>query len=305
VTTPGSEASPSGSLLKSATVAVIGRPSAGKSTLVNALCGQKVSIVSPVPQTTRNRIRGILTTEKGQIVFIDTPGFHLSEKKFNLHLSDLVSRTLSDVDAALYVVDGARPFGAEEQALLDMLRRAAKPLVICLNKKDRAAEFWSILRDKLLVAFPNAPLVETSATGGQGVSEISDRLFDLAPAGDQMYPEDYYTDQQPDFRIAEIVREKAIAHTRQELPHALYVRMEDLEMRDDGATLWARGFLLVERESQMGILVGKAGEKIRAIVREAEKDLAEIFPYAVKLDMRVKVDREWRKKDQLLKYLIR
>ena len=305
MTTPGSEASLSGGLLKSATVAVIGRPSAGKSTLVNALCGQKVSIVSPVPQTTRNRIRGILTTEKGQIVFIDTPGFHLSEKKFNLHLSDLVSRTLSDVDAALYVVDGARPFGAEEQALLDMLRRAAKPLVICLNKKDRAAEFWSILRNKLLVAFPNAPLVETSATGGQGVSEISDRLFDLAPVGDQMYPEDYYTDQQPDFRIAEIVREKAIAHTRQELPHALYVRMEDLEMRDDGATLWARGFLLVERESQMGILVGKAGEKIRAIVREAEKDLAEIFPYAVKLDMRVKVDREWRKKDQLLKYLIR
>jgi GTPase len=291
--------------VKSATVAVVGRPSAGKSTLVNALCGGKVSIVSPVPQTTRNRVRGILTTPKGQIVFIDTPGFHLSERKFNLYLSNLVSRTLSEVDIGLYVVDGSRSFGAEEQALLDMLRKTAQPLVICLNKKDHAGESWLLLKEKLLEVLPRAPIVETSAVGGEGVAEIGERLFAVAPEGDQMYPEDYYTDQTPDFRISEIVREKAIAHTRQEVPHSLYVRMEDLEMRDEGATLWARGFIFVERESQMGILVGKAGEKIRAIVQEAEKELAEIFPYAVKLDMRVKVDREWRKKDPLLKKMIR
>ena len=119
-----------------------------------------------------------------------------------------------------------------------------------------------------------------------------------------MYPADYYTDQTPDFRIAEIIREKAIAHTRQEVPHALYVRMEDLEMRDDGATLWARGFILVERESQMGILVGKAGAMIRTIVQEAEAEAREIFPWDVKLDIRVKVDRDWRKRDPLLKKLI-
>ncbi len=145
-----------------------------------------------------------------------------------------------------------------------------------------------------------APRIAT----GEGVEEIRDRLFTLAPEGDAMYPPDFYTDQSPDFRISEIVREKAIALTRQEVPHSLYVRMEDLEMRDDGATLWARGFLFVERESQKGILVGKSGDKIKAVVREAERELAEIFPYAVKLDMRVKVDHEWRKKDPLLRRLI-
>jgi GTP-binding protein Era len=290
--------------VKSATVAVVGRPSAGKSTLVNRMCGGKVSIVSPVPQTTRNRVRGILTTETGQLVFIDTPGFHLSEKKFNRYLTDLVSRTLSEVEEALYIVDGSRAFGAEEQALLDILRRAAKPMVICLNKKDSAGSFRASVREKIAGAFPEAPIVEASALTGEGVEEIRDRLFALAPDGQAMYPPDFYTDQTPDFRISEIVREKAIALTRQEVPHSLYVRMEDLEMRDDGATLWARGFLLVERESQKGILVGKSGEKIKAIVREAERELAEIFPYAVKLDMRVKVDHEWRKKDPLLRKLI-
>lgn len=290
--------------MKSATVAVVGRPSAGKSTLVNRLCGGKVSIVSPVPQTTRNRVRGILTTETGQLVFIDTPGFHLSEKKLNRYLSNLVSRTLAEVDEALYLVDGSRAFGAEEQALLDVLRRTAKPAVVCLNKKDSAGGFWSSVREKIAGGLPEAPIVEASALRGEGIEEILDKLFALAPEGEQLYPPDFYTDQSPDFRIAEIVREKAIALTRQEVPHSLYVRMEDLEMRDDGATLWARGFLFVERESQKGILVGKSGEKIKTIVREAERELAEIFPYAVSLDMRVKVDHEWRKKDSLLRKLI-
>jgi len=290
--------------VKSATVAVVGRPSAGKSTLVNRLCGGKVSIVSPVPQTTRNRVRGILTTDKGQIIFIDTPGFHLSDKKFNRYLSDLVSRALSEVDEALYLVDGSRAFGREEQALIDVLRLAAKPMVICLNKKDSGDGFRASVLEKIAGAFPEAPIVQASALTGEGVEEVRDRLFALAPEGELLYPPDFYTDQSPDFRISEIVREKAIALTRQEVPHSLYVRMEDLEMRDDGATLWARGFLFVERESQKGILVGKSGDKIKTIVREAERELAEIFPYAVKLDMRVKVDHEWRKKDPLLRKLI-
>ena len=155
--------------------------------------------------------------------------------------------------------------GSSEQRnrrLSNILRQAAKPTIICLNKKDQAAGFWAEARQKAVEALPEAPVVETSAASGAGTGELIDRLFDAAPQGEQMYPADYYTDQTPDFRIAEIIREKAIAHTRQEVPHALYVRMEDLEMRDDGATLWARGFILVERESQMGILVGKAGAMI-------------------------------------------
>ncbi len=286
-------------------VAVVGRPSSGKSTLVNALCGAKVSIVSPVPQTTRNRVRGILNDPRGQIVFIDTPGFHLSQKKLNTYMTDLVSATLSEVDIVLYVVDGTRGTGDEERAIQQAVRRASRPLVTCMNKHDSPGPDWQAIRTAVEEALPGVPMLEISARTGDGLADLKELLFTSAPDGDQMYPEDYYTDQTPDFRISEIIREKAMLQTREEVPHSLYVRIEDIEMRDDGATLWARGFVCVERESQKGIVVGRAGERIKSIVHEAEQELSEIFPYAVKLDLRVKVDREWRKRDPLLKKLIR
>jgi GTP-binding protein Era len=306
--------------VKSAVVAVIGRPSSGKSTLVNALCGGKVSIVSPVPQTTRNRVRGILTTERGQIVFIDTPGFHLSEKKFNTYMTDLVSSTVAEADAVLYVVDGTRAAGDEEKALQESLRTTSRPLVVCVNKLDAAGPAWAEAVAAVRIALfagsvtgaaqgsgsgsPAGPF-EISALAGTGIDPLKDALFTLAPDGDQMYPPDYYTDQTPEFRISEIVREQATLLTREEIPHSIYVRIEDLEMQDEGETLWARGFICVERESQKGIVVGRGGEKIRTIVHEAERALNELFPYRIRLDMRVKVDREWRKRDPLLRKMIR
>ncbi len=291
--------------MKSAVVAVVGRPSAGKSTLVNALCGAKVSIVSPVPQTTRNRVRGILNAEDAQLVFIDTPGFHLSAKKINTYMTAIVSSTLEEVDIVLYVVDGSRAAGEEEKAILEAVRGAGKPAVLCLNKKDSAGETWNAAKEAACSWLPGVPFFEISALTGAGLDALRLKLIDLSPDGDQMYPPDYYTDQTPEFRISEIVREKVMVGTREEVPHAVYVRIEDLEMRDDGATLWARGFICVERESQKGIIVGRGGDKIRGIVREAEGELSEIFPWTVKLDMRVKVDREWRKRDPLLKKMIR
>ncbi|HVO38922.1 MAG TPA: GTPase Era [Spirochaetia bacterium] len=290
--------------MKAAVVAVVGRPSAGKSTLVNALCGAKVSIVSPVPQTTRNRVRGILTKDDAQIVFIDTPGFHLSEKKINRYMTDLVSSALDEVDVSLYVADGSRPWGKEEQAILEAVRRTGKPVVACLNKKDSAASEWPAVKQILREAFPGQPPLEISAKTGEGLEPLRGRLFALCPDGEQLYPPDYYTDQTPDFRVAEVLREKVFLSTREEIPHAVYVRIEDLEMRDGGTTLWARGFICVERESQKGILVGRGGEKIKGIVRDAEAELSEIFPWSVRLDIRVKVDREWRKRDPLLRKLI-
>jgi GTP-binding protein Era len=291
--------------VKSALVGIVGRPSAGKSTLMNRLCGAKVSIVSPVPQTTRNRVRGILNRPGGQLVFMDTPGFHLSEKKFNRYLTDLVSVTLRDSDIVLYLVDGTRPFGDEERALLEKLRSSAKPCIIAINKSDRKGRGWKEIRSAVTEALPGAPVHEVSALAGEGVEGLASALLAMAPEGDQLYPEEFYTDQDPPFRIAEIIREKAIAHTRAELPHALYVRLEDLEMSEGGDRLHVRGFILVERESQKGIVVGRAGDKIRAIVSEAEHELRGIFPYPVDLDLRVKVDRDWRKRDPLLKQMIR
>jgi GTP-binding protein Era len=291
--------------VRSALVGIIGRPSAGKSTLLNRLCGAKVSIVSPVPQTTRNRVRGILTRPGGQLVFMDTPGFHLSEKKLNRYLTDLVSVTLRDSDIVLYLVDGTRPFGEEEHALLLKLRSSAKPCIVALNKSDRRGRFWQEIHSKVVEALPGAAVREVSALEGAGVEDLASALLAMAPQGDQLYPAEFYTDQDPPFRIGEIIREKAIVHTRAELPHAMYVRLEDLEMSEDGERLRVRGFILVERESQKGIVVGRGGEKIHAIVREAEQELRDIFPYAVELDLRVKVDRDWRKRDPLLKRMIR
>jgi GTP-binding protein Era len=291
--------------VKSALVGIVGRPSAGKSTLMNRLCGAKISIVSPVPQTTRNRVRGILTRPGGQLVFMDTPGFHLSEKKFNRYLTDLVSVTLRDSDIVLYLVDGTRPFGDEERALLGKLRSSAKPCIIAINKKDRKGRAWKEIRSSITEGLPGAPVHEVSALEGDGVEGLASALMVMAPEGDQLYPDEFYTDQDPPFRIAEIIREKAIAHTRAELPHALYVRLEDLEMSESGDRLQVRGFILVERESQKGIVVGRGGEKIHAIVREAEQELGGIFPYEVVLDLRVKVDHDWRKRDPLLKRMIR
>jgi GTP-binding protein Era len=291
--------------VKSAVIAVVGRPSSGKSTLVNALCGGKVSIVSPVPQTTRNKVRGIVNGPQGQIVFIDTPGYHLSQKKLNTYMTNLVAAALEEVDAVLYVVDGTRAAGEEERALQEALRQAARPVVACVNKIDLPGTEWASMRAAVAAAVPAAPVLAISALQGTGLDELREALFAVSPEGDQLYPADFYTDQTPEFRVSEIVREKAINATRQEVPHALYVRVEDLEMRDDGATLWARGFICVERESQKGILVGRAGERIRSIVRDAEKELSEIFPWTVKLDMRVKVDRDWRTRDPLLRRMIR
>jgi GTP-binding protein Era len=290
--------------VKAAVIAVVGRPSSGKSTLVNTLCGGKVSIVSPVPQTTRNRIRGILTEGRGQIVFIDTPGAHRSAKKINLFMSRLVSSTLSEADAALYVVDGTRDPGDEERMIQEALRAAGRPVVACINKLDARGPAWTEARRALAASFPQTVIHDISASRGDGVEALREALFAVAPEGDLLYPEDYYTDQTPEFRISEIVREKAMLQTREEVPHSLYVRIEDVEPRENGTVLWARGFLCVERESQKAIVVGREGERIRSILREAERELSEIFPQAVRLDMRVKVDRDWRKRDPLLRKLI-
>lgn len=293
-----------GTKKKSAVVAIVGRPSAGKSTLLNSLCGQKVAITSPVPQTTRNRIRGILTTSLGQLIFIDTPGYHKSEKKFNLHLKNLVEETLQEVDLILYVIDTSRQPGEEEELIAQRVSTFQGPILSALNKIDVKPTFLEQVEMFLTLRLPKASRFRVSAMTGEGIPLLTQALFDAAPEGDLLYPEEFYTDQDPDFRIAEIIREKAVWETRQEVPHSLYVEIADMEKRDNGS-LWVRAFLVVERESQKGILIGKGGSKIKTIRLAAEQELAEIFPYPVHLDLRVKVDPKWRQNDTLLTKLFR
>ncbi|MDR0710089.1 MAG: GTPase Era [Spirochaetaceae bacterium] len=292
---------------KAAFVAVVGRPSAGKSTLVNTLCGEKVAIVSSVPQTTRNAIRGIVNRAEGQLVFVDTPGQHLSERKLNRKLAGVAGRVQAEADLVLYVLDAARTPGAEEEAVAARLKGGESRTVAAINKIDsntadrKAAE--EFLREKLPGLEQNR-CFPVSALRNEGTEPLLECLFDLAGTGDPFYPEEYYTDQDPAFRIAEIIREKAINHLRQELPHSLYVEVADTELRENGARLWVRAFIVTERESQKGMIVGKGGRMIKIIREEALADLKRIFDWKIELDLRVKASRDWRHNDAVLRRLI-
>lgn len=287
---------------KSAFVAVIGRPSSGKSTLMNALCGEKVSIVSPVPQTTKNTIRGIVNRPEGQLVFLDTPGIHDSDKRLNQRLRDIAREALGEADFILYVVDSTRAPGREEEAIAALVAPYRAKTLAVINKTD--AEGSDIARGRAFLdtALPGVEILEISALTGAGTPALLARLFDRAPEGPAWYPEDYYTDQEPVFRIAEVVREKVLLHTREELPHAVYVDYKDSGRREDGALVYEAD-LVVERESQKGILIGAKGATIKRIREEAEHDLADIFPYLVILSLRVRVRPDWKKDEKLIRKL--
>lgn len=292
---------------KSGVVAVVGRPSAGKSSLLNTICGETVSIVSAVPQTTRNAIRGILTDERGQIVFVDTPGFHRSDRKFNLAMREVVETALEDIEAVLYVTDLSRTVGDEEDAVAELVTALDAPCVAAMNKCDIAAVAADERRGYIESRVPRAQCVAVSAATGEGVPALVEALFGLMPEGPELYPTDIYTDQDPQFRITEIIRERAIAHTRQEVPHSLYVEIADTkteEKADGTPKVWVRAFIYVERENQKGIVVGNGGERIRAIRKESEGALRKIFPYPIKIDLRVKVHPKWRSKEALLRRLV-
>ncbi|MDR0524511.1 MAG: GTPase Era [Spirochaetaceae bacterium] len=291
---------------KSAFVAVIGRPSVGKSTLVNRLCGAKVAIVSPVPQTTRNAIRGIVTRPEGQLVFVDTPGRHDSERKLNRHLLEVSDRAIQEAEIMLYIMDASRPIGLEEEAIAERVIPFADRTIAAINKSDIGTADCDGYREFLhrrLPQIPEAGCFTISALKKEGLDPLLAGLFARAGEGPPFYPEEYYTDQNLSFRIAEIIREKALNRLYEELPHALYVEVADTELRDNETRLWVRAFIITERESQKGMIVGKGGGMIKAIRLAAQKELNQIFDWKVELDLRVKSSRDWRHNDKLLKKL--
>ena len=306
--------------MKSAFITLIGRPSSGKSTLVNKICGHKVSIVSATPQTTRNVIRGIYTEERGQMVFQDTPGYHISDKKINNELKHVTETAVNDAEIILYVFDCTREPGEEEKKIIEYLSSLNAIIIVALNKIDLLAipeknkkEFLESLENYLKKnlgkkeSSKNISVCRVSAITGEGTDKLLDAMFDKAPLGEQLYPDDIYTDQDVSFRISEIIREKAVNRTKEEIPHSVYVEIADIEMTETkrGEELWVRAFLLVENESQKKIVIGSGGEKIRAIKKAAKREIKSIFPYPVIIDLRVKVNHNWRKKSGVLTRLIR
>ncbi|MCL2070453.1 MAG: GTPase Era [Treponema sp.] len=296
---------------KAAFVALAGRPSVGKSSLLNLFCGNKVAIVSPVPQTTRNAVRGIVSRPEGQLVFVDTPGRHISGKKLNRKLMDLSDRAMEDSELVLYVLDASRPPGEEEEAVAEKLKSFQDRTVAAINKCDLdTADPKSLLSflDTSLPDLPASRRFEISCYSKEGIQPLLSCLFEMAADGEPLYPEEYYTDQEIPFRISEIIREKAMKRLRDELPHSIYVEIADLEMREENTNetpekkrLWVRAFIIVERESQKGIVVGKGGEMIKAIRLAALKDLKRIFDWKIELDLRVKTGKDWRANDRVLR----
>lgn len=314
-------------------VAIIGRPSSGKSTFINHACGGKVSIVSKVPQTTLNSIRGILTTQKGQIIFIDTPGYNTSQNIFNKNLQESMLQAVQDSDAILYIIDSTRTFGDEEEAIINILQNINKPIFIALNKIDCKKNYSALSIVSLQKVLPisliedvlsnkddavpdSAKMVENtnlqekqlkgentqykvfkiSAKTHEGIENLLDKITESLPFGPLLYPSEFYTDQDVLFRISEVIREQVILNTRDEIPHAVYVKIEDAKMKPNGKRLEVRGFLCVEKESQKGILIGKDATVIKKIRCNAEKELIKIFPYYVALQLNVKVDKNWKSK---------
>ncbi|MBE6344874.1 MAG: GTPase Era [Spirochaetaceae bacterium] len=289
-------------------VTIIGRPSAGKSTFLNTASGEKISIVSPVPQTTRNALRGIVNTSFGQLVFVDTPGYHDSEKKLNKKLKEVTQEQLVTSDALLYILDATRIPGPEEILTAALVKPHIDKTIIALNKIDLPTANVSEGINFLKQVFPEISenrIFQISAEKDTNINDVLKALYQIIPQGEPLYPEEFYTDQEVDFRIAEIIREQAINRLYDEIPHAIYVDISDMEWRREGKELWVRAFLCVERESQKGMVIGKGASMIKTIRIESIKQLRKIFSYRIDLDLQVKVNKNWRQKDVVLNRVLK
>ncbi len=285
---------------RSGVVAVVGRPNVGKSTLVNALVGQKVAIVSDKPQTTRRGIRGILTTESFQLVLTDTPGFHKPRTPLGARLNEIVEEAATGVDAIVLVVDAAAGVGRGDAYVFE--RQVAPqpcPKICAVNKVDALRgrrEIPQLARAAELGEFDE--IVPISAKTGAGVGLLLDLLVRCLPEGPPLYPPGEVTDQPVEVRLAEIVREKALAVLREEVPHSVAVVVDELERGDD--LVHVRATLVVERESQKGIVIGRGGEMLKTIGTRAREEMELVLGSRVYLDLRVKVLREWQRDPRAL-----
>ncbi len=288
--------------MKAGLVSLIGRPNAGKSTLLNRLVGQKVAIVSDKPQTTRHRIVGVRTTPDGQMVFIDTPGIHKPVHRMNQRMVDVAVDTLREVDVTVLLVDSTAPPGSGDQFVIDLLRRHRVPSILALNKIDAIDKPGLLpLIQRYATAHEFSAIVPMSALTGDGVDLLEQEILAALPEAEPLYPADYLTDQTERTLAAEMIRERVLTHTRDELPYTTAVVIDQWEEpeREKGLT---RVFasILVDRESQRPIVVGAGGEMIKRIGTEARVDLEEMLGSRVYLDLHVKVRADWRDDERLL-----
>jgi len=282
-------------------VAIVGRPNVGKSTLLNAILGEKVSIVSDVPQTTRHQIRGIHTDERGQIVFIDTPGIHKGSDKLDKYMDRASLGSIDSTDAVIHLVDASEKTGLEERLVISRLNKCGKPIIVGLNKIDitkgkfvpEYINLWEEIRGVPMTEMNDLILFPLSALKGTNVKKLLDLLFEQMPQGPFLYPEDVITDFPKRMAMADLIREKLFLLMREEIPHSIAVIIEGVSPKK-GKVLHIRAAILVERESQKEIVIGRAGAILKQVGSQARRDLEELVDSKVFLELFVKAASHWR-----------
>ncbi|MBD1222830.1 GTPase Era [Virgibacillus halodenitrificans] len=285
---------------KSGFIAIIGRPNVGKSTFMNRVIGQKIAIMSDKPQTTRNKIQGVLTQTDAQMVFIDTPGIHKPKHRLGDFMVKLAENTLNEVDAVLFMINASEGYGRGDQYILDRLQQVKRPVFLIINKIDllHPDELFPLIetyKDK----YEFEEVIPISALQGNNVNHLLEILKQHLPKGPQYYPEDQVTDHPERFIMSELIREKVLQLTREEVPHSIAVVIENIEKRDSNA-IFIQATIVTERKTQKGILIGKQGSMLKSIGKYARLDIEALLGTKVYLELWVKVKKDWRNKQSQL-----
>ena len=291
------------SKIKSGFVTLIGRPNVGKSTLMNHLIGQKIAITSKKPQTTRNRIQTVYTDEeKGQIVFVDTPGIHKAKNRLGEYMVNVAEQTLHDVDVILWLVEPTTFIGAGERHILEKLKKVNTPVILIINKTDTVKrEDVFLYIDTYRKEYDFAEIVPLSALRGENTEILPDLIFKYLPYGPMFYDEDTVTDQPERQIVAEIVREKSLHALDEEIPHGIAVTIEQMKERKKGGIIDIEATIICERDSHKGIIIGKGGAMLKKIGSNARFEIEKILEHQVNLKLWVKVKKDWRDSEFLIK----
>ncbi|MFE8695393.1 GTPase Era [Cytobacillus sp. FJAT-53684] len=282
---------------KSGFISIIGRPNVGKSTFLNRVIGQKIAIMSDKPQTTRNKVQGVLTTNDAQYIFIDTPGIHKPKHKLGDFMMKVAQNTLKEVDVVLFMVNAEEGFGRGEEFILEKFQSVRTPVFLVINKIDKIhPDQLMTLIESYKDKYEFSEIIPISALEGNNVETLLEQIKKYIPEGPQYYPADQVTDHPERFIVSELIREKALHLTREEIPHSLAVLIDKMERREDKDVVNVMATIIVERDSQKGIVIGKQGKMLKEIGQRARLDIENLLGSKVFLELWVKVQKDWRNK---------
>lgn len=287
---------------KSGFISIIGRPNVGKSTFLNRVIGQKIAIMSDKPQTTRNKVQGVLTTDEAQMVFIDTPGIHKPKHKLGDFMIKLAINTFKEVDIILFMINAEEGFGRGDEFIIEQLKNVKTPVFLVINKIDQIHPDQLItLIEQYKDMYPFKEIIPISALEGNNIDRLLDQIREYMPEGPQYYPADQVTDHPERFIVSELIREKALHLTREEVPHSIAVVIDQMKQEGKKDLIHVMATIIVERDSQKGIIIGKQGKMLKEIGQRARQDIENLLGSKVFLELWVKVQKDWRNRSTHLR----